>query len=160
MVLVDLLNVSSVSLRVYFWIDGIKHSRLKVRSSIIRMAKQAIQNSGITIPDEGREIVVSQAIPIRLIRDALPREGNETEAIGSSPRTSRPTSTLDEPVTHSAEGGFESEVTVMEEQAKKARNPELGTNLLAVTEADSAKPVPNNPGGKSGNSEEGLIRGS
>ncbi len=40
-VLVDSLGKAVVNLRIYFWLDGRKHSWLKVKSSVIRLVKKA-----------------------------------------------------------------------------------------------------------------------
>ena len=54
LVLVDALAASTVNLRVYFWISIAKHDGLKVRSSLIRLAKNALVEKGFTLPDEAR----------------------------------------------------------------------------------------------------------
>ena len=56
-VLVDNLGPSTVNLRVYFWLDGGRHSWLKVKSSVIRLVKRAFQDAGISLPDEARELI-------------------------------------------------------------------------------------------------------
>lgn len=66
-VLVDSLGPSAVNLRVYFWLNGREHSWLKVRSSVIRLIKRAFQEYGITMPDDAREVVFPQGVPVDLI---------------------------------------------------------------------------------------------
>ena len=56
-VLVDSLGSSTVVLKIYFWLNGTEHSWLKVRSSAIRLIKRAFQDSGISMPDDAREVV-------------------------------------------------------------------------------------------------------
>lgn len=43
LVLVDSLNKEQVNLRIYYWIDASKHNLLKVKSTIIRLVKQALE---------------------------------------------------------------------------------------------------------------------
>ena len=62
--LVDSLGPSAVVLRIYFWLDGSRHSWLKVRSSVIRLVKRAFQDAGITIPDPSRELVFPKGVPV------------------------------------------------------------------------------------------------
>src|SRR5690606_33959061 len=64
MVLAEALGPSTVSLRVYFWVDIETHSGLKVRSSVIRLTKRAFDEAGISMPDEAREVVFPQGVPI------------------------------------------------------------------------------------------------
>ena len=72
-VLVDSLGRSTVNLRVYFWLNGHENSWLKVRSSVIRLVKLAFQQQGISMPDEAREMVFPQGIPVTLL-DATPAD--------------------------------------------------------------------------------------
>lgn len=66
-VLVDSLGPSAVNLRVYFWLNGREHSWLKARSSVIRLVKRAFQENGISIPDDAREVIFPQGVPVTLI---------------------------------------------------------------------------------------------
>ncbi|MGK2953138.1 MAG: mechanosensitive ion channel domain-containing protein, partial [Thiobacillus sp.] len=67
LVLVDNLGSSTVNLRVYFWLDGSRHSWAKVKSSVIRLVKRAFQDSGISLPDEARELIFPHGVPVRMI---------------------------------------------------------------------------------------------
>jgi small conductance mechanosensitive channel len=66
-VLVDGLGSATVQLRVYFWLEGTTHSWLKVRSSVIRLVKRAFQDAGISMPDEAREVVFPDGVPVRML---------------------------------------------------------------------------------------------
>ena len=52
LVLVNHLEKSMTSIRIYFWIDGTKHSWLKVQSSLCRLVKRAFQQNQIEMPGE------------------------------------------------------------------------------------------------------------
>ena len=78
-VLADSLGKATVNLRAYFWINGRKHSWLKVRSSVIRLVKRAFQKHGISMPDEAREVVFPQGIPITML-DGKPAGTPEAQA--------------------------------------------------------------------------------
>lgn len=66
-VLVDSLGQATVNLRIYFWLNGREHSWLKVRSSVIRLVKRAFQQEGISMPDEAREVVFPNGVPVTVV---------------------------------------------------------------------------------------------
>lgn len=127
LVLVDSLGKATVNLRVYFWINGRQHSYLKVRSSVIRLVKRAFQKHGITMPDEAREVVFPQGIPITLL-DGKPAGTAQAKA----QKEPLPAVSSEEPevISTQAEGGLQSEATVLDEQARKAQPLREGENLL------------------------------
>jgi small-conductance mechanosensitive channel len=120
LVLVDNLGSSTVNLRVYFWLDGRRHSWMKVKSSVIRLVKRAVQDSGISLPDEAREVTFPHGVPVRMIED-------EGTAEPAEPPLAKPT---DEPetVATKAEAGLQSEAEEIKEQARRSWTP--GENLL------------------------------
>ena len=102
-VLVDSLGRSTVDLRVYFWLNGLEHSWLKVRSSVIRLVKRAFQKHGISMPDEAREVVFPHGVPVTVL------EGKRADAHAAMPGKRLPTESLDEEldaVTTKAEAGL------------------------------------------------------
>jgi small-conductance mechanosensitive channel len=117
MVLVENLGPATVNLRVYFWLDGGRHSLLKVKSSVIRLVKRAFQDAGISMPDEAREVTFPDGVPVRM----LEREGT------APPAAARPAA---EPgtVATEAETGLQSEAGEIQEQARRSWTP--GENLL------------------------------
>jgi small-conductance mechanosensitive channel len=123
LVLVDSLGKATVNLRVYFWINGREHSLVKVRSSVIRQVKRSYQKHGISMPDEAREVVFPQGIPITLL-DGKP-------AATFHARTEEQASTEEsDAVSTQAEGGLQSEARVLDEQARQAQPLRDGENLL------------------------------
>ncbi len=134
-VLVDSLGNATVNLRVYFWLNGREHSWLKVRSSVIRLVKRAFQNQGISMPDEAREVVFPQGIPVNL----HPREltnAQETTPGQRLPAESR--SQESEVASTKAEAGLYSESGVIEEQAREARSLNEGEDLLSEASGATA----------------------
>ena len=125
LVLVDSLGSATVNLRVYFWIDGVQFSHLKVRSSVIRLVKRAFQTGGVSMPDEAREMIFPEGVPIRMVSD------DETAAAEPGP-PSPPPGPVDEPaaVSTEGEGDLSSEASEIQEQARQSRTPEEGANLL------------------------------
>lgn len=127
LVLVDRLGKSTVDLRVYFWLNGREHSWLKVRSSVIRLVKRAFQKNGISMPDEAREIVFPQGVPVTVL-DGKPTAANGVVRVIPHPAESRHEE-LDE-VSTKAEAGLYSEAIVIEEQAQQSKPLKDGDNLL------------------------------
>jgi len=128
-VLADSLGTSTVNLRIYFWLNGREHSWLKVRSSVIRLLKLAFQQHGISMPDEAREVVFPQGIPVTL----LDRGPGETQDVMTIKRGSARllNEELDAAATK-AEGGLSSEANVIKEQARQIKPLHEGENLLRV----------------------------
>ncbi|MGK2913545.1 MAG: mechanosensitive ion channel domain-containing protein [Porticoccaceae bacterium] len=134
-VLADNLGASTVNLRVYFWINGREHSWLKVRSSVIRLVKRAFQEHGISMPDEAREVVFPQGIPITML------EGKPAEAHAAEKGKRFSAEARHEElnvVSTKAEAGLYSEANVIEEQARQAQPLKEGENLLPGASATVA----------------------
>jgi small-conductance mechanosensitive channel len=128
-VLVDGLGPSTVDLRIYFWLDGQQHSWLKVRSAVIRLTKSAFQQAGISLPDESREMVFPEGVPVHMVEkvdgrpSVGPRASQRREGAAVEPQ----------PASSVAEGGLTSEADEIEEQARNSRMPEAGENLLSTS---------------------------
>lgn len=116
-VLVDSLGSSTVNLRIYFWFNGREHNNLKVRSSAIRLVKRAFQQSGVSMPDEAREVVFPQGIPVTMA-DAERGEPKRADA-GAAPAAKGGAAGAEE-VSTRAEAGLSSDAVVLEEQARQA----------------------------------------
>lgn len=136
LVLVESLGKATVNLRVYFWINGRTHSWLKVRSSAIRLVKRAYQTHGISMPDEAREVVFPQGIPITMLDgkpvgmpDSKPLKQLSAEEPSKEPDV----------VSTKAEGGLQSEAGVLDEQARQAQPLREGENLLPKAPSTSPK---------------------
>jgi small-conductance mechanosensitive channel len=127
-VLVDELGSSTINLRIYFWLDGKQHSWLKVRSSVIRLIKFAFQKNGISMPDEAREIVFPNGVPVTMLDPNVLERANSNGNMRSTPNAGKG----DSPSTR-AEGGLESEADVIEQQARRAQIANSGENLLKPT---------------------------
>ena len=127
-VLVESLGAATVNLKVYFWLDGTKHSWLKVRSSVIRLVKKAYQDRGISMPDEAREVIIPKEIAVRVRRLEEDHAAPAQDIKAVRPATSRAEESSS-PDTE-AEGGLGSEAPAVAQQAARSRVPEEGQNLL------------------------------
>lgn len=129
--LVDELGSSTVTIRVQFWFDGGSYSIYKVRSALMRQVKRALQDAGISMPDEAREIIFPDGVPIRRIA----REQPEPEVHP----TDSDQDTGDDAVSTVGEGDLVSEKEDLERQADAADDSDTGENLLA--QEKNGKPI-------------------
>jgi small-conductance mechanosensitive channel len=128
-VLVDSLGKATINLRVYFWLNGHEHSWLKVRSSVIRLVKGAFQKHGISMPDEAREVVFPQGIPVTM----FDRQPGETLGVVPGKRITAESPHEDvDAVSTKAEAGLYSEAGVIEDQARHVQPLKDEENLLRV----------------------------
>lgn len=118
LILVEELAASTVNLRVYFWIDGHQNSLLKVRSSVMRLTKQALTEEGLTLPDEAREVIFPRGVPVVMQEQPPLVEQSKHRAAEPDQQVSR------------GEGSLASEAAELEQQAKKSRPMTDGENLL------------------------------
>jgi small-conductance mechanosensitive channel len=118
LVLVESLGAATVNLRVYFWVATDTFSQLKVRSAIIRLTKKAFDESGITMPDEAREVIFPAGVPLCPAGDQP-----DQQALVPMPED-------DAREVNEAEGNLLSDAADLEKQARQARVPEQGENLL------------------------------
>jgi small-conductance mechanosensitive channel len=134
-VLVDSLGASTVNLRIYFWLDGRTNSWLKVRSSVLRLIKREFQQNGISMPDEAREILFPQGVPVRMVDG---REGAEAAPAPAAPprrRAAAPRVGGDaDSVATKAEAGLYSEAEVIGQQARQTQPKIESANLLEPEE--------------------------
>ncbi|MEC9372522.1 MAG: mechanosensitive ion channel domain-containing protein, partial [Planctomycetota bacterium] len=127
LVLVEQAGASTINLRVYAWIDGARHSMLKMKSSLIRLVVNALADAGVSMPDEAREVIFPKGVPITQAEAPPPRPKREPDV---APSPARDGPVRDEAVAVEAEGDLTSEAPELERQANRARDPEKGANVL------------------------------
>lgn len=136
LVLIEELAASTVDIRVYFWVDVSKHSGAKVRSSITRMLKQAIEDAGLTMPGDVRELVFPDGPPFPQAKDG------SSEGAGAPPeKTTAPSRAKQkkrEQEWSEAEGDLRSEAEEIREQANQSED--LGEGHSLVTEETEEPP--------------------
>ncbi len=122
--LVDELGPSTVDLKVQFWFDGRSYSVFKLRSSLMRQVKRALQDAGISMPDAAREVVFPDGVPIHRV-DVEPHP--EEEKARPAPQREE-----DESATISAgEGSLEPEEADLIRRTSASDIPEARDNLLS-----------------------------
>lgn len=124
LVLVDLLGSATVNLKIYFWYDGSIYNGLKVKSSLIRLVKQSFEKEGISMPDEAREIIFPEGVPVQMLEPGAEKPVKKDEETAPAP------STTPEKTTTKAEGGLANEELQLKDQARMSRTPEEGASLL------------------------------
>lgn len=140
-VLVDSLGPSAVNLRIYFWLNGREHSWLKVRSSVIRLIKRAFQEHGISMPDDAREVIFPQGVPVTLINRSVDAASTRAGAGAQRLRPAAAPAEGTESVSSQAEAGLYSEAGVIEAQARHAQTLKGGENLLPLAQERAIKPL-------------------
>lgn len=127
-VLVDELAASTVNLRAYFWFDSATYSPDKLRSALMRQTKRALQSAGISMPDEAREVVFPQGVPIR--RETAPGKPEEARAESTQPRAAVQDAAGHGDSATAAEGGLSNEDDEIITEAGPAGVPEERENFL------------------------------
>lgn len=133
LVLVESLGKSSVQLRIYYWLDAREHSLFKIRSSVIRMVKTALDEHGISIPDEAREVVFPRGVPV-IMSEARGEPTGEVDAGADKDRRRAPRA--ERAVATEAEAGLSSEAEDIEKQSRKVQPLSEGENLLKGAAGD------------------------
>ena len=124
LVLADNLGKATVDMKVYFWLNGNEHNALKVRSSVIRLVKRAFQKNGISMPDEAREVVFPQNVPVVLV-ERKKAVGPPTALPDAAPAV-EPSDT----VSTRAEADLSSDASTLQAQARSGSSKIAGENLL------------------------------
>ncbi|HKL27340.1 MAG TPA: mechanosensitive ion channel family protein [Desulfuromonadales bacterium] len=125
LVLVEQLGAATVNLQIYFWYDGTVYNGLKVKSSLIRLVKRTFEEHDISMPDEAREVIFPDGVPVRMLETAGTGEELKPEV-----KTTRHVPIEPDRVKVSGEGDFASEEQQLKKQARSARIPEEGADLL------------------------------
>lgn len=138
-VLAEGLGSAVVQLRVYVWLDGTKHSWLKVRSSVLRLVKRGFQENGISMPDEAREVVFPEGVPVRMLREDQESRADDAwepnvEERRAAVDEQRRRSAEDAEVATGAEARLDSEAGSIGRLADTSRTPEGGQDLLTQPE--------------------------
>ncbi|MBN2250390.1 MAG: hypothetical protein JW682_08630, partial [Campylobacterales bacterium] len=96
-------------------------------SSVIRLVKRAFQEHGISMPDEAREVIFPQGIPVTMYEGRPAEAQTDTQGKRFSAEARHAERDV---VSTKAEAGLYSEATAIEEQARQAQPLKAGENLL------------------------------
>lgn len=129
-VLIETLASSTVNLRMFCWIDGSKYSHLKVNSALMRQVKVTFEEQGISMPDDAREVVFPEAVPVQML-DAQSKVDFKSSTELPETSTQKPRGEF-ELSDSNAEGDLTNEYADIKRQSQQARDPEEdSTDLLS-----------------------------
>lgn len=129
-VLVDELGSSTIKLKAHFWIDGKTVSLNRVKSSALRLIMRVLVDNGISMPDEAREVIFPQGVPmVPWNQDARP-EVLANPAPRAIPTRSQDSSEVADAEATSAEGGLGNEITELPDDVTQATIPEAASRSL------------------------------
>ena len=129
LVLVDQLSAATVDLRIFFWYDATQYGPGKIKSSLLRLIRRALQDSNISMPNEMQEVIFPNGVPILQAPkpQTLPKATDELESPDEQ-KASQPI--YPEPLTTAEEGDLRPGEQEIREQAEQSRVPEQGEDLL------------------------------
>lgn len=125
-VLVDKLGSSTINLMVYFWVDSHQHSVAKVGSILMRLILRKYEEYELTMPDDAREVIFPQGVPVIMSSDQSPAKGpadaevSHKALIEEDQREDRSRSVDD----------VSSDTEDIQKQAEQSRDPEEGENII------------------------------
>ena len=96
LVLVETLGSATVNLRAFYWIDQIRYSKPKVGSAITRRIKETLMKAGISMPDEARELVFPDGVPVQMIGSDATQLVERSEGGDMSAEVAATTSAVDD----------------------------------------------------------------
>ena len=127
--IVDELGPTTVNIRVQFWLDGKIHSIFRVRSSVMRQVKSALEDARVSTPASAHETVLSEGVALHQIPVATSAK-TETPRALTGTGTGTGTGDADAATVSSGEGNLEAEETELKRQADASDLPEAKDNLL------------------------------
>lgn len=131
-VLIEELGAATVNLRIYFWINGHDHSKVKVKSSIMRLVLHAFENAGVSLPDEAREVIFPDGVPVQMLPERTDDDAGTGASRTTTPAVRRAGADDEEEEVTEAEGDLRSEVADIQRQAEASRSPEDSAAIMTA----------------------------
>lgn len=128
LVLVHSLGSATVHLRVYYWFNGGIFSAMKLKSALLRLIKKALIENGISMPDEAREIIFPQGVPVIQADMQSPKPAASQDQ--TSDRSHDETDETDDEAT-GAEGNLTNEEAEIQDQAGHVSRGDETVDLLS-----------------------------
>jgi len=128
--IVDELGPTAVSIKVQFWFDGQSYSIFKVRSSLMRQVKRALQDAGVPmpVPVEGQVGAENAPAPGRVADSDA--DGRRLHPLAAVDRAEAAT-------VSTGEGDLKPEEADLKGQARASDPLDAGENLLSAEGASS-----------------------
>ncbi|MEZ6015500.1 MAG: mechanosensitive ion channel family protein [Planctomycetota bacterium] len=142
-VVVKELGSSTVQLEAYFWVDATRYSRVRVRSTIMRLALAALDDAGISMPDDAREVLFPEPLAMRVLRsgDAAPEA--RTSHAARKARSAARMRARPQVEAAAGEGSLTSEVATLQQQADASGATDAGGLLERGAPKDDSKALSN-----------------
>lgn len=133
-VLVGELGSSTANLDLFFWIDSESHAVNKVSSSLMLEVLAVLEEHNISMPDDAREIVFPEGVPVSLQGESvvreLPKPAKETKQTDSATRQETTTANSRLRSLPNPAPDLSSDADTIRQQAEQARVPEEGDNIF------------------------------
>lgn len=129
LVLVESLGASTVNLVTRFWLDAERFDAASVCSVLMRQAKTALNESNISMPDEAREVVFPNGVPVAMLEDDDASQVRNRNQGAASPNGKASERSSDKAATSSAEGNLANKDDTIQDHAKDAE-PDDEVNLI------------------------------
>ena len=126
-VLIEDLASSTINLRVYFWVDANQYSVIKVASALMRQIVRAFEAADVSMPDDAREIIFPQGVPWGDREQPVAKPQSDTPVKSHSSVDVIPAGNE---TTERLLDDLDSDTQAIQEQAKNARDPEEGKNII------------------------------
>lgn len=126
-VLIEDLASSTINLRVYFWVDANQYSVIKVASALMRQIVRAFEAADVSMPDDAREIIFPQGVPWGEREQPVAEPQSDTPVKSHSSVDVIPAGNE---TTERLLDDLDSDTQAIQEQAKNARDPEEGKNII------------------------------
>lgn len=129
LVLVDSLGASTVNLKILFWLDTKRFDADSVCSALMRQAKSALTEANISLPDEAREVIFPNGVPVTMLDSS-----RDPGLVAERPRISGDQVTAkskpaDKEQANSAEGNLENTSDKLQQHAAATENQDA-ENLI------------------------------
>ncbi|RDV27605.1 mechanosensitive ion channel family protein [Alteromonas aestuariivivens] len=125
-VLIDSLGSATVNIKVYYWINVEQTSVVKMSSVLMRELVALYTRQGISMPDDAREIIFPQGIPVIHQSEDKAGPAAKPEAPAQWARTAPEEVTTQSQLNEDVSSDNET----IRQQAAKSRDPEAGGNIL------------------------------
>jgi small-conductance mechanosensitive channel len=131
LVLVDSLGAATVNLKVYYWLDGKRFDAASVSSALMRRAKAALFEAGISMPDEAREVIFPDGVPLQIEggKQSMVVKGEQDASTTVEHRIDRAANQSDTVESIDAEGGLENTAVRIQQHARDAERDDA-KNLI------------------------------
>ncbi|QDU78710.1 Small-conductance mechanosensitive channel [Polystyrenella longa] len=136
LVLVESLGASTVNLNVSFWLDGERFDAPSVCSALMRQTKTALTEAKISMPDEAREVVFPNGVPVVMVKESHSKESAAELSQEEATKTGKPDAAslcideADKAASTDAEGDLRNTNETIQRHAKEVEN-DTEENLIS-----------------------------